>query len=208
MKARRRRGLLLLSLALVSGGLAASEVRERERRAEERLGPSIPVLIARDDLRTEDAVTRAALAVREMPARFLPPGALGPAARVVGARPAVPVPAGTPLTAAFFADAAREWPGPGGPLGPGERAVTVEVAADPAAAASPPGTRVDVLVSSESGRTNLALAGVELLALEPGTGVDGPIARATLRVTLRQAIELTAADNFAREIRLLPRPRR
>jgi pilus assembly protein CpaB len=37
-------------------------------------------------------------------------------------------------------------------------------------------------------------------AASGGTGL------ATLRVTLRQAIYLTAADNFAREIRLLPRP--
>jgi hypothetical protein len=35
---------------------------------------------------------------------------------------------------------------------------------------------------------------------------SGPTVLATLRVSLRQAIYLTAADNFAREIRLLPRP--
>jgi pilus assembly protein CpaB len=38
---------------------------------------------------------------------------------------------------------------------------------------------------------------------EPGTG---PTALATLRVSVQQAIYLTAADNFAREIRLLARP--
>jgi pilus assembly protein CpaB len=46
--------------------------------------------------------------------------------------------------------------------------------------------------------------------VEAGTRGDdpsaGPTALATLRVTLRHAIYLTAADNFAREIRLLPRP--
>ena len=81
------------------------------------------------------------------------------------------------------------------------------------------GSRVDVLVSTESGagggRTVVALAGVELLRLEAGvgdaappdgTGTGGPTALATLRVTLRQAVYLTAADNFAREIRLLARP--
>jgi hypothetical protein len=79
----------------------------------------------------------------------------------------------------------------------------------------------------------MALAGAELLRLQPGggygdsgaadgagpdtadgaapyaTGADaggGPTAIATLRVTLRQAVYLTAADNFAREIRLLARP--
>ena len=61
----------------------------------------------------------------------------------------------------------------------------------------------------------MALAGAELLRLEPGpsrtvppdgTAAGGPTALATLRVTLRQAVYLTAADNFAREIRLLARP--
>jgi len=69
-------------------------------------------------------------------------------------------------------------------------------------------------VSTEAGvaggRTTMALAGAGLLQVEPTSGsrdpAGGPTALATLRVTLRQAIYLTAADNFAREIRLLPRP--
>ncbi len=56
----------------------------------------------------------------------------------------------------------------------------------------------------------MALGGVELLRLgEAGTRSDSsgaPTALATLRVSLRQAIYLTAADNFAREIRVLARP--
>ena len=66
----------------------------------------------------------------------------------------------------------------------------------------------------------MALAGAELLRLEAdgpgaaapgavppdGASTGGPTALATLRVTLRQAVYLTAADNFAREIRLLARP--
>ena len=91
--------------------------------------------------------------------------------------------------------------------------VTVEV---PGGGTSPDlalGARVDVLVSTENGagggRTTMALAGAELLALGESQTSDpsgGPTALATLRVSFRQAIYLTAADNFAREIRLLPRP--
>jgi pilus assembly protein CpaB len=107
--------------------------------------------------------------------------------------------------------------------------VTVEVSGAAGLAA---GARVDVLVSTETGagagRTLMALAGAELLRLEaaavggyggPGAGgataggtpageagASGPTALATLRVTVRQAVYLTAADNFAREIRLLARP--
>ena len=63
----------------------------------------------------------------------------------------------------------------------------------------------------------MALADVELMALrgDPAGGYGdadtdaeggGASALATLRVTLRQAVYLTAADNFGREIRLLARP--
>jgi pilus assembly protein CpaB len=217
--ARRRRGALLLSVALASGGLAASHVHERERRAAERLGPLVDVLVATRDLPAGARVPRGAVGVRRLPARFAPPDALSPGAGVVGARVAVPVAAGGYLTAGLFAGANagdRD-----SAMRRGKRAVTVEVAGG-AAAGLAPGDRVDVLVSTEGGaggRTQMALAGAELLRIgdAPSGGYDdpdpaagsptGPIALATLRVTLRQAIYLTAADNFAREIRLLPRPR-
>jgi pilus assembly protein CpaB len=245
--ARRRRGLLLLSVALASGGLAASQVRERERRAAEQLGPGVEVLVAARDLRAGARVERGAVALRRVPARFAPPDALTSVAGVVGARTEVPVAAGSYLGAGLFA---------GGDNGPsedrirrGERAVTIEVAAGTEAAGLAPGTeaaglapgttaarlapgataarlapgaRVDVLVSTETGaaggRTQMALAGAELLRLgeaasggypdpdSAGEAPTGPTLLATLRVTVRQAIYLTAADNFAREIRLLPRP--
>jgi pilus assembly protein CpaB len=65
-------------------------------------------------------------------------------------------------------------------------------------------------------QTYLALQGVELVDFRPGTSPDPageagsgsasePAGRASLRVTLRQAVLLTAAENFARELRLVPR---
>ena len=79
-----------------------------------------------------------------------------------------------------------------------------------------PGSRVDVLVTSERGRsarTYLAMQDVELVAASPdaagstsGSGDRPADAIATLRVSLREALTLTAAQNFAREIRLVPRP--
>jgi pilus assembly protein CpaB len=219
MTARRRRGALLLSVALASGGLAASHVHERERRVAERVGPLVDVLVATRELPAGSRVRRDAVGLRRVPARFAPPDALGKGAGVVGARVAAPVAAGGYLTAAVFARADAH--GRDSPMRRGERAVTVAIAGGAAALGLAPGARVDVLVSTESGaggRTQVALAGAELLRIgaapsggydEPDTAAGspaGPAALATLRVTLRQAIYLTAADNFAREIRLLPRP--
>jgi len=215
--ARRRRGLLLIAVALASGGLAASHVHERERRAARELGPSVGLLVAARDLPVGARIAGGSLAVRHVPARFAPPDALPSGADVVGARLAVPTRAGGYLTAGMLAGAVgRNEYG----LRRGERAVTVEVAGGLADAGPAPGSRVDVLVSTEGsggGRTRMALAGAEVLGMgeaatgysdpDPSAASPGRMALATLRVTLRQAIYLAAADNFAREIRLLLRPR-
>lgn len=233
MTARRRRGLLLLSVALASGGLAASQVHERERKAAEELGPTVEVLVAARDIPAGARVPRGAVAVQRVPARFVPSdavvaraeaGATGleaAAAGLAGATVSVPVAEGAYLNAGLFEG------GEGGGTEDvgrrGERAVTVGVADAGAVSGLAPGARVDVLVSTETGpsggRTVMALAGAELLRLgeAPDAGYSetdaaadaspGPTVLATLRVTVRQAIYLTAADNFAREIRLLPRPR-
>jgi pilus assembly protein CpaB len=220
VSARRRRGLLLLCVALASGGVAASEVSERERRASEQLGPSVDVIVAARDLRAGARISRDAIAARRIPARFAPPDALPSPDVVIGARLVGSVAAGAYLTASLFQDGDRT---AGRALRAGERAVTIEVAGGSVIAAER-GERVDVLVSTETGaaggRTTMALAGAELLQIEAGASpgydpgdaaagdpsVAGPTAVATLRVSVDQAIYLTAADNFAREIRLLPRP--
>jgi pilus assembly protein CpaB len=222
VKAGRRRGLLLLCLALACGGLAASQVAERERAVEERVGPLVPVLVAARDLGSGDRLSPRSLGVRQVPARFVPPDGLGSAAEVAGARTAVPVRAGSYVTVGQLDAGGEAGPGAGGEkLEPGERAVEVGVRDGGSLAGLGPGTRVDVVVSTENGagggRSLVALAGVELLAVRSAAAAGayaggdadagaGPRALATLRVTLRQAVYLTAADNFGREIRLLTRP--
>ena len=215
MRPRRRRGLLLLSLALASGGLAASQVRERERSVDAKVGPLVPVVVAARDIRPDEALRPADLAVERVPARFVPPDALGAPARLAGARAAVPVVEGAYVTTAVLQGAAASAEGP---LRAGERAVEIAVAGGGIGLA-PPGSRVDVLVSIRphdgAGRTFVALENVALLDMRPiGGGVPGDQAMdqpaatavATLRVTARQAVYLTAAETFAHEVRLLARP--
>jgi hypothetical protein len=74
------------------------------------------------------------------------------------------------------------------------------------------GTRVDVLITTERGagpaRTYVAMQNVEVAGFSASSGASNEAGRATaaLRVSLRQAVLLTAAQNFARELRLSPRP--
>jgi pilus assembly protein CpaB len=220
-RARRRRALVLLSLALACGGLAASRVQSRERQVEAAVGQLVPALVTRADVEAGARLKAGQLAVRQVPSRFVPRDALPTADEVAGQRLATALPAGAYVTAsALDARAAREGAGTGAPIRRGERSTEVAVAGGEGLAGAAPGTRVDVLVTTESrsgagGRTYLALQDVELLGVRPadagGTGDGAAGSRATtvatLRVTLREAVFLTAAQSFAREIRLLVRAR-
>jgi pilus assembly protein CpaB len=212
--------VVLLGLALACGGLAASQVQTRASQVEAEVGPLVPVVVARADVPPGARLRAAQLAVRQVPERFAPSDSLVSPEQAVGQRVAGALAAGGYLTQGALA--ARAEPGRGGgPIRRGERSVEVAVAGGEALAGAAPGTRVDVLVTTEprggasGGRTYLALQDVELLAVRPagatgGAGAgDGAAARATsvaaLRVTLREAVFLTAAQAFARELRLLVR---
>jgi pilus assembly protein CpaB len=219
---RRRRALVLLSLALACGGLAASHVQSRERQVDAAVGPLVPVLVTRTNVDSGTRLKASELAVRRVPSRFAPRDALPAAAAVSGQRSAVALAAGSYVTAgALETGGGDQNAGGPAPIRRGERSVDVAVAGGEGLAGAPPGTRVDVLVTKEAqgdgggGRTYVALQDVELLAARPApeggaaSGGGGAGSRATtvatLRVTLRQAVFLTAAQSFAREIRLLVR---
>jgi pilus assembly protein CpaB len=212
---RRRRGLLLLGLALVLGGLAASDVARREAALERRLGPTVAAVVARQDLEPGTRIESAHLALRRVPARFAPAGSFASPAELVGLRTATGVGRGEYLSPGEVSEGVGGG-GDGPPLRPGERIADVVAVGSPEAIV--PGGRVDVVVTRDgeagaAGRTDLALEDVEVLAASPAEQDGGaneaspgaPRVAASLRVTVRQAVYLAAAQSFAREIRLLPR---
>jgi len=207
---RRRRAALLLGLALVLGALAASDVARRESALRGELAPLVDVIVARGPLEAGERLRAGDLARRAVPERFAPVGAAGIGPELlVGRRLAVPVAEGGPVGPLLLEPAA---PPPGAGLGRGERAAEVVAAAAPGTVVA--GARVDVLVTRDrgggSGGTELALEDVEVLAARPAPAGDGErraarAVAATLRVSVRQAVDLAAAGSFAREIRLLAR---
>lgn len=205
----RRRAALLIGLALLLGVLATSSVARREAALNDSLGPSAPVLVARTELAAGRRIAPADLALREIPARYLPPGALGDAQSALGREPAHSLPTGSYLTEAQLARPGAPPPLPGPRLGRGERVAQVVAVAPPQLLE--PGTRVDVLVTRERGEgdgtTELALQDVELLAASEIAGPQEGATRvaAELRVGLADAIRLAEAQAFAAELRLLPR---
>ena len=217
---RRRRALLLGGLALVLGGLAASNIASREAALERRVGGLVDVVVAREPVGTGAPLLPRALAVRKVPRRFAPEGAIGEPEALAGLRASVDIAAGTDLTAAVVGDGAAGSARPGPPVHAGERVAEVVALGSPELVT--PGSRVDVLVTpepnaSENGQAVLALEDVEVLGATAAAGGDeaegksagkpSPGARVavSLRVSLRQAVYLAAAQDFARELRLLPR---
>jgi pilus assembly protein CpaB len=214
---RRRRAAALLGLALLLGVLAASDVAGRESALRHQLGPTVPVVVVRAPLQAGERITGAALAVRQVPERYAPRDALRDPDEAIGRRAAVAIAPEAYLDPAFLrvpgAEAERH---AGPPLRRGERALDLLAVAAPDIVVA--GTRVDVIVTYDSrdgapGATRLALADAELLAVRPAQAADGtdgqaalPRVLATLRVTVGQAVALTAAATAAREVRLLARP--
>jgi pilus assembly protein CpaB len=206
---RRRRAIVLLGLALVLGGLAASDVARREAAVRAQLGPAVDVVVARADLAAGRAVSGGDLAVRRVPVRYAPVGVATVPETLIGRRLAAAVPRGGYVGAGQL-ETEADVAGP--PVRKGERAAEVVGLGAPDLIV--PGARVDVLVTRDgeggaAAGTELALEDVEVLAARAA----GPAAReeggkrvaATLRVSIRDAVYLAAAQSFAREVRLLPR---
>lgn len=209
---RRRRALLLLALALLLAMLAASSVQRREAALQQAIGSVTSVLVTGAPVAAGAPLAEARPSLRSLPRRYAPPDALTDPALLAGAQAAVALPAGTYVTGA-----ALRTPGASAvPVGRGERVAEVVARGDPETIVS--GSRVDVLVTREAsgsrpGTTVLALEDVEVLAAAPAPVAEiaatddagGARVAASLRVSVRQAVYLAAAQSFARELRLLPR---
>ena len=221
---RRRRALAFLVGALVCAGLAATLAGGYERSVTEQLGELRSVVVAKSRLPArrpiEPRQARGELEVRRIPAKFAPPDALAAPEEAVGLEPASSLAPGSYVLAGQLAAPRRradEAPRPAHGMSPIELEVT---GAGALLAGGGQGTRVDVVVTSEPGpgargRTYVAAAGVELLGLTEGGASDPeddplaaagapPLYVATLAVSRADALKLIQAENFARQIRLIP----
>jgi pilus assembly protein CpaB len=205
----RRRAIVLIALATVLGLLAASDVSRREAALRRSLGPDVAVLVARTSLPAGTPLSPARLAVRRVPARYAPARALRRAAQVAGLRTTVAIPAGADLQPELVGIGAAA--APAGPaMAPGERAVQIVAAGS--TRDIHPASRVDVVITRDvAGATGTGdtttIDDVEVLTVAPASSDDpGPHVSVELRVGHREGIELAAAQDFARDIRLLVRP--
>jgi len=200
-------------LAAIAAGAIADGYGDSVARG---YGALRPVVVARAQLPAGKVLAPAAVAgdleVRQVPARFVPAGALRDPVEALGLEPAAAIPAGAYLLAAQLRPPRSGAPGPR--LGSGRRPVQILVSGVEALAVAggdPVGSRVDVVVTTEprdggAGHTYVAAAGVPLLGLGAGPEGDaGGTAAATLGLTRAQALRLIAAESFARQVTVMPR---
>ncbi len=150
---------------------------------------------------------------RRVPEDFVPPDALGVPEEMLGRKLAVPLPAGSYLTASALKVPSAGSGGRGGPPdGTTPVEITVTAAGALASSRTGPGDGVDVVVSGDSspgptaGRTYVAASGVPLLGLseaQPEPGLDADRWIATLALTRSEALRLIRAESVGAQVRLL-----
>ncbi len=211
---RRARAAGFTLAAIACAAIAASLASGYRDSVAEQYGPLRPVVVATRELPGGQILGPAELkqmtAVRRIPARFVPHGALGRPADAIGRAPVATIPVG-----AHLLDSQLQVPVPEGrpvkALAGDRRPVQIAVTGAEALAIDgpPEGKLVDVVISEgpdgpgSRGRTYVAATEVRLLALG-GAGPDGG-SRATLALDREQALALIEAEASARQIRLLPR---
>jgi pilus assembly protein CpaB len=193
-----RASIVLLVLAVILGVAATLLLRGYLARLAARAaagGPGRPVVVAVSDLGRGTLLTPDLLAMGEIPAPYVPPGAVGSADEVTGRFLSADILAGEVLTRARLAP-------DGGPVAslvpPGLRAVPI-TAGVPAGTVVP-GDRVDVLATFATGRphTETVVEAAEVLMVRTASGdAFGEAATLLLLVAPDTAARLAYARAFA-----------
>jgi Flp pilus assembly protein CpaB len=215
---RRRRAVTFGLLAVAAAAVAAVIADGYGSSIARSYGALRRVVVVREPLPAGRPIgperLESGLEVRRVPVRFVPPGTLLRPEEALGLVPRAQIAAGSYLAGAALRPPRRpaEERTPG--LRDGQRPVEISVTGAGALLSDESGSvrpQVDVVVTSEPsgggrGRTYVAANDVPLLALDPmgGSSTPGGTVAATLGLTRSQALELIAAENFARQVTLLP----
>lgn len=216
---RRAKAVGFATLAVLCAIASASIASGYRESVDEQLGELRMAVVVTRDLPQGEQLTKPTLAksleLREVPERFSPPDVLADPVAALGRRTLAAIPAGSYLLVSHLrAPAARAPAAPEleGGLHPVE--ITVTGASSLATAGGLGQELVDVVVAGEPvtggrARVRVAAEGVRLISLEPAAPEDATAAggeswNATLALTRAEALRLIEAENFAREVRLIP----
>ncbi len=217
----RRARAIAFGVAALVAAIAAGAIADGYGNSVARgYGALRPVVVAAAQLPAgkplDPSAAEADLEVRQVPARFVPAGALRDPAEALGLAPAAAIPSGAYLLAAQLrpprSDRARPAPRRRTAARSRSRSAAPKRWRSAAPTRSARGSTSSITTEpgdGGTGRTYVAAAGVPLLGL--GAGPEGDVAgaaEATLGLTRPQALRLIAAESFARQVTVMPRGRR
>lgn len=225
MRSRRLRAVGLGALALICAAASASLASGYREDVDQQLGELTTVVVTTERLRADrelrPRLLERATELRRVPERFVPTDALSGVEEVVGREPAAPIPVGSFLVASQFPlDASGSNRGPAVP--PDLRPVDLTVSGGTALEGLVGGgsrALVDLLVAGEpnsggDARAEVLARRVPLIGLRPRGEVleptEAPTASsaqwiATVAVEPDRVVDLVEAENYAREVRVIPR---
>lgn len=193
--------LLAVGAFLLASGMGSSDAPPDHVLVASRLLPAGTVI--------GDEQSASSLALAPVAPGLGLAGLLRDASQARGRRLVAPVSPGEPITESSLGGADGTGPAP---LAAGERAVPVPLRSAGGPSVAPvPGQRVDVMASDGeglAGRTRVVVPGAEVLAVTGASGEEGPDASGVLllRLSTAQALDVTRALDFAREVRVVSRP--
>jgi Flp pilus assembly protein CpaB len=214
---RRRRAIAFALLAVGAAAVAAAIADGYGSRIARSYGDLRRVVVVRERLPAGRPIgperLESGLEARRVPVRFVPPGTLTRPVEALGLAPKVELVPGSYLAGSALKPPRGDAEAATPKLGKGQRPVEISVTGAGALLSVEGGTvhpRVDVVVTSEPfsggrGHTYVAASDIPLLALDSaGSSMSGGAVAATLGLTRKQALELIDAENFARQVTLLP----
>lgn len=225
MGSGRLRALMFAALAAICAIASASLASGYRDGVDQQLGELTTVVVTTRDLDPDKElrpkVLERATELRQVPERFVPTDAFAGLEEIVAREPAAPIPVGSFLVASQFPlDASGSNRGPAVP--PRLRPVDLTASGGTALEGLVGGgasVRVDLLVAGEpnsggNARVEVLARGVPLIALRPRgealESTEAPSASsadwiATVAVPPRRVVDLVEAENYAREVRVIPR---
>lgn len=216
MNPRQRRGILLISLAVIGAVLVFVMVSNYLADVRSQLGPTVAVLVSTDDLPPLATPDPDSLSTVEIPQRWLPPNALQSVDQIGGRIAAATIPADTIISEGMFLERFE--------LEPGQREIAIMVDAETGVGGKiTAGAVVDIFATfagSDDGSTpassRIVVQRAEVLAVGSpvdvpegggagpgsvgfGSGQQLPV---TFRLSIEDANRLVYVESFASSLRL------
>lgn len=202
MNPRQRRGVVLLTLAVLGAVVVFFSVSSYVSDVRSEVGPLIEILRAKNDVKAYSSFDEDAVETVRLPERWVPETALRDGSTLSGWVAAVDIPRGSLLQRGMVV--------PEPAVGPGERELTILIDAEGGMARKiGPGEIVDIQATFAEGglarrpaKSRVLVSNARVLDVGKPTEQGEPKVPVTFALSRRETLRTTYAESFATEVRL------